>query len=116
MDNKLNLSEILNNIKNTQFNSEIVFIPQFNSEVEVRELTGEQYLNCSINSSKTDIEKGTYLVNAIIYSVYTIDGERLFNSDNHIENVNLVNNLKKKTYLLLVDAVTKVNRETDQKN
>lgn len=112
----LDLEQILKNIQETKFNRKIIYVPQFQSNIEVRELNGKEFLDCSLNSDSEDETKGSYLVNAIIKSCYTVQGEKLFNNPDHKQNVFLVNSLQKDSYLLLVNTVTEVNKEEKLKN
>jgi hypothetical protein len=79
-------------------------------------LNGKDFLDCSLNSDSEDESKGSYLVNAIIKSCYTLQGEKIFNQPEHKNNVLMVNSLQKDSYLLLVSTVTKVNKEVKIKN
>jgi hypothetical protein len=112
----LDLEEILKNIQGTKFKNENVYVPQFKSNVEIRELNGKDFLDCSLNSDSEDESKGSYLVNAIIKSTYTLNGEKVFNQPEHKDNVLLVNSLQKNSYLLLVNTVTKLNKDITTKN
>ena len=112
----LGLEQILKNIQETKFKKKIIFIPQFQSNIEVRELNGKEFLDCSLNSDSEDNSKGSYLVNAIIKSCYTLQGEKIFNNPDHKQNVFLVNSLQKDSYLLLVNTVTELNKEVKIKN
>jgi len=112
----LDLEQILKNIQNSKLKKEIVFIPQFKSKIEIRELNGKEFLDCSLNSDSEDETKGSYLVNAIIKSCYTLQGEKIFNQQEHKDNVLMVNSLEKKSYFLLIDIVTKLNKDISTKN
>ena len=102
----MNKLEILEKAKNNTLKSEKVFIPDWECEVNVRQLSGKQYIDVSNDCLVgTQVDRKKFLNYAIISSVYDENGEQVFSNT----DLDTVLNMSADSYSALVMAITRLN-------
>lgn len=102
----MNKQEILEKARNNTLKSKKVFITDWDSEINVRQLSGELYVDlsdkCLIGN---EVDRKKFLNLAIIASCYDNNGEQIFSND----DIKLIMNMTADSYSELVLAVTELN-------
>ena len=96
-------SSIKNKIKENKLKEIEVYIPQWQENVTIKELSGKEFVEISTKCiANNDIDQSKFFLYAVLNSVYS-ENEQLFDNTNEIET------LSSEIYLLLVEKISTLN-------
>lgn len=106
-----NREQILSKAQNKTLKTMEVFVSDWDTKVIVKELSGKQFIDISINATKNDIMNRTEFLNrAIIATTYDLESKKIFK----VSNIDLVERMGADSYSQLVTAITVLNNLTGE--
>lgn len=101
----MNASEIRERAKQYQLKEQAITTELF-GDVIVKELSGKQFVNVSqLALEGKSINQGLFLDYAILYSIYSTEGEQVFTES----DIEIIQNLPADVYSQMLTIVTKLN-------
>lgn len=102
----MNKEAILLKAKNNKLKTMKVFINDWKCDVIVKQLSGKQFMNISLNVTENDIvDRAKFLNHSIIETTYDINNVKIF----EINDIELVENMSADGYSSLITAITVLN-------
>jgi hypothetical protein len=105
----MNKQELRNKISSATLKQVTINIPEWDTDVIIKELNGKSFVElsdkCAVNGV---IDNKRFINMAIIESVYSIDNEQIFSS----EDIELVESMSADIYSKLIAPIFKLNNIT----
>jgi len=109
----MNREEILAKAKSNTLNSMEVFISDWDCKVIVKEMSGKQYIDISLQATKKDVlDREKFLNYTIIATTFDIEDKKIFG----IKDIGLLLSMGADSYSSLMTAITVLNNLNEDKD